>query len=327
MQDEDIGLKKELNKQQITKEYLRRVRQIWNSELYSCNKIHVHNIFAIPILTPTFGILEWTKQELEDLDIKTRKILTCASLHINSDRDRLYCYRKYGGRGLNSTSDTYVARIVTLVLHLKYPLLENRFLQHVVSHESGLIRVAENLMENFDIDTNNLDHNAKTTNLSLKRKIKSNHLEKWVNKNQHGYLKRSRKSVQDIDNQNTEIWLKNAPFSSHTEGFIFAIQEEEIYKNHLAAKRDKENNKSAKCRLCKTENETIHHIIACCPKLSASMYLPVRHNKVAKVIYDTIINHNRILIEKIYTDNDKEIWWDKKVTTIPPLIHNKSDIV
>ena len=57
------------------------------------------------------------------------------------------------------------------------------------------------------------------------------------------------------------------------------------------------------------------------------MYLPVRHNKVAKVIYDTIINHNRILIEKIYTDNDKEIWWDKKVPTIPPLIHNKSDIV
>ena len=52
-------------------------------------------------------------------------------------------------------------------------------------------------MENFDIDTNNLDHNAKTTNLSLKRKIKSNHLEKGVNKNKHRYLKRSRKNVQD----------------------------------------------------------------------------------------------------------------------------------
>ena len=33
------------------------------------------------------------------------------------------------------------------------------------------------------------------------------------------------------------------------------------------------------------------------------------------------------LIEEIYTDNDKEIWWDKKVTTIPPLKHNKADIV
>ena len=169
--------------------------------------------------------------------------------------------------------------------------MENRFVKYVVNHElEGLIRVAENLMENFDIGTNSLDHNAKTTNLSLKRKIKSNHLEKWVNKNQHGYLKRSRKSVQDIDNQNTEIWLKNAPFSSHTEGFIFAIQEEEIYTNHLAAKRDKENDKSAKCRPCKTENKTIHHIIACCPKLSPSMYLPVRHNKVAKVIYVVIID-------------------------------------
>ena len=83
-------------------------------------------------------------------------------------------------------------------------------------------------MGNFDIVTTDLDHNAKTANLSLKRKIKNNHLEKWVNKNQHGCLKRSRKSVQDRDNQNTEIWLKNARFFSHTEGFIFAIQEEGI---------------------------------------------------------------------------------------------------
>ena len=311
-QDEDIGFNGELNKQRVTKEYSSRVRQIWNSELYSRNKVLTHNIFAIPILTPTFGILEWTKQELEDLDIKTRKILAaCSSFHINSDTDRLYCYRKHGARGLNSITDTQVTRIVTLILHLKYPLLENRFLQHVVNHESeGLIQVAENLMENFDIDTNNLDPNAKTTNLSLKRKIKSNQLEKWINKNQHGYLKRSRKSVQDIDNQNTEIWLKNAPFSFHTEGFIFAIQEEEIYTNHLAAKRDKENSKSAKCRLCKTENETVHHIISSCPKLSASMYLQVRHNQVAKVIYDAIINHDKTSMEEIYTDNDKEIWWD-----------------
>ena len=76
-----------------------------------------------------------------------------------------------------------------------------------------------------------------------------------------------------------------------------------------------------------TENVTIHHIIACCPKLSASLYLPVRHNKVAKVIYDAIIDPDRTPIEEIYTGNDKEIWWDKKVTTIPPLKHNKPDIV
>ena len=57
------------------------------------------------------------------------------------------------------------------------------------------------------------------------------------------------------------------------------------------------------------------------------MYLPVRHNKVAKVIYDAIIDPDRTPIEEIYTGNDKEIWWDKKVTTIPPLKRNKQDIV
>ena len=34
----------------------------------------------------------------------------------------------------------------------------------------------------------------------------------------------------------------------------------------------------------------IPHIIACCPKLSASMYLPIRHNEVAKVIYENLIS-------------------------------------
>ena len=62
-QDEDIGFKGELNKQRVTEEYLRRARQIWNSELYSHNKVVAQNIFAIPVLTPTFDILEWTKQE------------------------------------------------------------------------------------------------------------------------------------------------------------------------------------------------------------------------------------------------------------------------
>ena len=143
-QDEDIGFKGELNKQRVKADLEFRTIFLQQSP---------RSIFAIPILTPTFGILQWTKQELEDLDIKTRKILTaCGSIHINSDIDRLYCYRKYSGRGLNSISDTCLTKIVTLALHLKCPILENRFLEHVVSHESeGLIRVAENLMENFDL--------------------------------------------------------------------------------------------------------------------------------------------------------------------------------
>ena len=29
---------------------------------------------------------------------------------------------------------------------------------------------------------------------------------------------------------------------------------------------------------------------------------------------------------RIYSEGNKEIWWDKKITTTPPLKHNKPDI-
>ena len=215
-QDEDIGFKGELNKQRVMEEYLKRVRKIWNSELYSRNKVLAHNIFAIPVLSPTFGILDWTKQELENLDIKTRKILTASgSFHINSDVDRLYCYRKNGGRGLNSIVDTFISRIVSLSLHLKNPRYDNRFLKHVLTHETErLIRVAENLLSNFSVEfqegIQEAENSTKVVNMAIKRKIKENHLHEWICKTQHGYLERSRKNVPNIDKNNTEIWLKKA---------------------------------------------------------------------------------------------------------------------
>ena len=93
------------------------------------------------------------------------------------------------------------------------------------------------------------------------------------------------------------------------------------------AKRDEDSNGNANCRLCKKEKESIQRVTASCPKLSTSMYLPVRHDKVAKVIYDTIIDwkNQKKCIVGIYSKGNKETWWEKKITTIPPLKHNKPD--
>ena len=217
---------------------------------------------------------------------------------------------------------------------MKNPRYNNRFLSHVLKHETErLIRVAENLMNNFSVefqeDVREGENSTKLVNMAIKRKIKENHLHEWICKNQHGHLQRSRKNVPNIDQNSTEIWLKKAPLSSHIEGYIFAIQEEEINTNLLAAKRDGESNRNANCTLCKKEKESIQHLIASCPKLSTSMYLPLRHDKVVKVIYDAIIdckNQKKGIVE-IYNEGNKEIWWDKKITTISPLKHNKPDIL
>ena len=65
-QDEAVGYDGVLNKEKVTKEYKRRVWKIWTSELYSGNKVTAHNTFAVPLIIPTIGILNWTRKEIED---------------------------------------------------------------------------------------------------------------------------------------------------------------------------------------------------------------------------------------------------------------------
>ena len=72
-QDECVGYDNALNKDRVLKEYFRRIRKIWNSELYANHKVIAHNTFAIPVITPTFGILNWTKDKILAIDVKTRK--------------------------------------------------------------------------------------------------------------------------------------------------------------------------------------------------------------------------------------------------------------
>ena len=106
--DEDVGYKGNLNKERVKKEYFNRVRKIWKSELYSRNKVMVHNIFTVPVFTLTFGILDYSTEEVHNIDTRTRKILTCTgNYHKNSSVDRLYTKREVGGRGLISIFDVF----------------------------------------------------------------------------------------------------------------------------------------------------------------------------------------------------------------------------
>ena len=53
------------------------------------------------------GIVDWTKSEWQEMDRKTRKLLTIyLNIHPQGDIDRLYMKRVAGGRGLQSVEDT-----------------------------------------------------------------------------------------------------------------------------------------------------------------------------------------------------------------------------
>ena len=83
-------------------------------------------------------------------------------------------------------------------------------------------------------------------------------------------------------------------------------------------KRKQEMNNT--CRLCQKNVETLYHVTTGCPAVSSSLYLNIRHNTIAKIIFEIIINENENTMQKIFKDpepitvyRDLEIWWDKPV--------------
>ena len=78
-------------KETVTKEYKRRVRKILETKLNGGNLVKAINAWAIPPLRYSAAFLDWRKSELQDLDRKTRKLLTMHNgLHPKSNVDRIY---------------------------------------------------------------------------------------------------------------------------------------------------------------------------------------------------------------------------------------------
>ena len=85
------------------KEYLRRVKLITKSKLNGRNKIMAASTWAVSLIRYGAGILKWNKNELQEIDRKTRKVMKInKELHPWSDISRIYVSRKIGGRGLVS---------------------------------------------------------------------------------------------------------------------------------------------------------------------------------------------------------------------------------
>ena len=223
-QDEAVGFASPLNQEKVAKEYYRSVRKIWESELYAKHKIMAHNIFAVPVLSPTFGILKWTKDKLKKIDIQTRKLLSLnGSFHVNSDVDRLYTLRSLGGQGL-SVSDLYISRLISLSTHIKQTAPKHPFIKLVMEHETNsLLRVSDELLAAIQIDINE-DTIPKTLSAKRKLEMKQRHQKSWLGKVQHSYLFKQCQKIKEFEKSETNAWLKYSTVSSHVEGFICAIQ-------------------------------------------------------------------------------------------------------
>ena len=72
-------------------EYLRRFQLVMKSQLNGKNKIKAANTRAVSLMRYGAGTIKWNKEELQDIDKKSRKIMTMnKELHSRSDVARIY---------------------------------------------------------------------------------------------------------------------------------------------------------------------------------------------------------------------------------------------
>ena len=91
----------------IIAKYRKRVHKLLKSALNGQNIISEVNMWAMPLMRYSGGVIQWSQVELKQLDIGTRKLLVLYKcFNFNDDIDRLYVPRFKGGHGLLSVEDT-----------------------------------------------------------------------------------------------------------------------------------------------------------------------------------------------------------------------------
>ena len=300
------GVKHMEMKENVTKEYYRRVRKILKSKLNGGNVINAINTRAVAIIRYGAGIIKWTKEELRNVDRKTRKLMNMhRALHPQADVDRLYIKRAEGGRGMISVEDC--VEIETNSLH-----------QYVVESKEKLLKAVK--------DEGILGEGMSKEDVAEKRR------NQYKEKPLHGQYVRSTEEIRDHKSWN---WLKRGTLKKETEGTLMAAQDQALRTNAIKSRIDKQDI-SPMCRLCGEREETISHIVAECTKLAQKQYRHWRHDRVALVIHWTLCKRFGFphsdqwyehVPERVLENENVKLLWDFSIQTDHHLEHNKPDIL
>ena len=80
---------------------------------------------------------------------------------------------------------------------------------------------------------------------------------------------------------------------------------------------------------CGQASESIYHLVCSCPILAPSLYLNIRQKQIAKVLYQDLIQCDRLILNppEVTNNRDQEIRFDIMIKTTPKVEKNRPDIV
>ena len=147
------------------------------------------------------------------------------------------------------------------------------------------------------------------------------------------------RQTNDFAAQNSWQWLKRDSLKRQTESLIIiAAQDQALGTNYYyyrKAKKNEHSRESASCRMCKTRDETVTHIISECSKLAQTDYKAL-HNRVASAVHWSILKayglpHTKSWYEhradKIVENEDVDGLWDLNIQVGELIEARRPDII
>ncbi|XP_052756188.1 uncharacterized protein LOC128201893 [Galleria mellonella] len=236
-------------KQDLIKKFKHRLNALLRSQLNSRNLTKAINTYAIPVLTYSFGIINWTKTDLKNLQrIINTTLTTHRKHHPKSCIQRLTLPRHEGGRGISDITNLHNKQITNL---------RNYFYTRAVN--SNLHKV---IIET-DMRLTPLNLRDRTTQGNEKITDNKDKILTWQQKSLHG---RHQKDLQQhhVDKKASNAWLIHGDLFPETEAFAMAIQDQVINTKNYQKHITHTNISVDICRRCHEAPETIQHITGAC---------------------------------------------------------------
>lgn len=314
------GIRHKVIKHKLQEDFENRMHTICKSLLSFPNKIKAINTYAVPTLTYSFGVIKWSKTDLDNLYRLIRTIMTKHRLrHPKSATERLSLPQQKGGMGIIDIPRQCDAQIKSLRQYFHDKAGKHILFKTICEADdrSTPLQLSELNLEDLD-----------------QQQTIPKQIERWKEKELHGtHPHHLHQEATDITASN--IYMQQSLFGE-TVGFIHAIQDRVMLTNNYKKFILKMKDVVDKCRRCGTNNETIEHIIGGCASLAGIDYTQ-RHDNVAKIVHQQLALQYKLLEERtpyykylpieVLDNTDYKMYWDREITTDVNINANRPDIV
>ena len=319
--EENAQIQHKAMRKKIFEEYVRRVKKICKSELTTKNKITAINQLAIPTVTYGFGIVNWPQHNINNLDIKTRKLLTLHKvIYRNNCLDRLYLPRNEGGMGLIELNTAFRSTIVSLGQYLishKDPLMKlvaNQHKNNLPEHIS-ITKLAKNfggaLIEEHPDDNVPVTVQARTKRLNYSFQERIQRKERWQKHKRAGKFPDELEKPY-IDKQASLSWLKKGKLGFDGERIVIGVQDQGLLTNGFKKMAGLSTNDQ--CRFCHAAVESATHLVSACEVMLGDGHYTKRHNKICSYLHWKVCQAYNIETKPVWEHEPEPVTANDAVT-------------